>query len=66
MKKDELVMEEKVMLGGTTYTSRYHSASVSLTPEMLARMDKFKDERGHNRSELVRFAVNKVLEANGF
>ncbi|KKL93138.1 hypothetical protein LCGC14_1877650 [marine sediment metagenome] len=62
MNENELVLEDKIAKPGPLEISR----SVSFNKELLDRIKKFTDSKGYSRSELVRFAVIKVLEANGF
>jgi len=62
MNENELILESK-----TREPKRdYAYMNISLNQGLLDRIKKFTDSKGYSRSELVRFAVIKVLEANGF
>ncbi len=62
MSENELVLEDKVAGSGRNAIAM----GISLNKELIDRIKKFTDSKGYSRSELVRFAVIKVLEANGF
>ncbi|KKL20853.1 hypothetical protein LCGC14_2451330 [marine sediment metagenome] len=64
MTDDNLILEDK-----THYTPKDRigkQINIWIPKELMARLNKLGEIKGYNKSELVRFALDKVLEANGF
>ena len=65
-KHSELVMPKKPENTSQYFTSRMHNINAVVGLELKKRAKKFSEESKYSMSEIVRFALERLLDANGY